>query len=102
MLDALGRRDSQLSAPHTDPTMAAPRILVKNADLDRSLRVLRSGDTEAVWPLLGLIGLAFTVIGAVDIALAWYPSALGSAEWEFGTIGATLNGLPLPALGLFL
>ena len=82
--------------------MAAPRILVKNADIERPLRVLRGGDTEAVWPLLGLIGLAFAAIGAVDIVLAWFPSALGSAEWEFGTIGATLNGLPLPALGLFL
>ena len=59
-------------------------------------------DPERAWAALGWIGLAFVIIGMVDLVLAWYPPALGSPEWEFGTIGATLNGLPLPALGLTL
>ena len=57
---------------------------------------------DRAWDALGWIGMAFIVIGMVDLVLAWYPPALGSPEWEFGTIGASLNGLPLPALGVAL
>jgi hypothetical protein len=62
----------------------------------------RSADTDHAWAALGWLGLVFVIVGMVDLMLAWYPLALGSAEWEFGTIGATLNGFPLPALGLAL
>ncbi|MGH7665039.1 MAG: hypothetical protein ACRENI_12200 [Gemmatimonadaceae bacterium] len=57
---------------------------------------------EMVWSLLAATGLAFAVIGGLDIALAWYPFGFGSPEWEFGTVTATLNGLPLPAIGIVL
>jgi cellobiose-specific phosphotransferase system component IIC len=76
--------------------------MVANSEPDRSIKAIRRADADAVWPLLGSIGLAFALVGVVDITLAWFPSAFGSAAWEFGTIGATLNGLPLPALGLML
>ena len=59
-------------------------------------------DPDQAWSLLGYIGIAFILVGALDVGLAWFPFVLGSAEWEFGTIGATLNGLPLPGLGLML
>lgn len=59
-------------------------------------------DPDYAWSALGWVGLVFIMVGMVDLVLAWYPPALGSPEWEFGTIGATLNGLPLPALGLTL
>jgi hypothetical protein len=59
-------------------------------------------DPDHAWSALGWVGLAFVIVGMVDLVLAWYPHALGSPEWEFGTIGASLNGLPLPALGLCL
>jgi hypothetical protein len=55
-----------------------------------------------VGPLLKWIGVAFAIIGAVDLALAWYPANLGNAEWEFGAITATMNGFAFPLLGLFL
>jgi cellobiose-specific phosphotransferase system component IIC len=77
-------------------------MMITNTDSDRTPRPIRSAGSDDVWPLLGLIGLAFAIIGSVDLTLAWFPSAFGSAEWEFGTIGASLNGLPLPALGLML
>jgi hypothetical protein len=48
------------------------------------------------------MGLALSLIGGADIALAWYPFNLGNSEWEFGTVTATLDGLPLLALGLAL
>ena len=52
--------------------------------------------------IAGALGLAFAVIGFGDLALAWFPAAFGSAEWEFGTATATLNGLPVPTMGLAL
>lgn len=54
------------------------------------------------WRLLGWIGAAFVVMGGTDVALAWYPSAFGRPEWEFGAITASLNGLALPLLGIFV
>jgi len=36
------------------------------------------------------------------LALLWYPLQFGSADWEFGTISAYLNGMPLGTLGLAL
>ena len=54
-------------------------------------------------PLIaGALGLAFAVIGLGDLALAWFPAAFGSPEWEFGTATTTLNGMPVPAMGLVL
>ena len=38
----------------------------------------------------------------MDLTLAWLPSNLGNAEWEFGAITATMNGFAFPLLGLFL
>jgi hypothetical protein len=37
-----------------------------------------------------------------DILLAWVPPQFGNPEWEFGTISATLNNMPVPAMGLAL
>ena len=83
--------------------MAAPRMVISGQVSERSLRsVPRRIDPDYAWTLLGYIGIAFVIIGSLDIGLAWFPFALGSAEWEFGTIGASLNGLPLPGLGLML
>jgi hypothetical protein len=38
----------------------------------------------------------------VDLALLRYPLQFGSVEWEFGTISAHLNGMPLGTMGLIL
>ena len=55
-----------------------------------------------IWRLLGWIGWVYIVVGGVDSLLTWLPLSLGQPEWEFGTITASLNGLPLPVLGLVL
>lgn len=55
---------------------------------------------EFGWRVLAGIGLVFFVVGGLDIALAWYPLGFGAPAWEFGTVSLSLNGLPLPALGL--
>ena len=39
-------------------------------------------------------------MGLGDIALAWYPTAFGNPQWEFGTIATTVAGLPLASIGL--
>lgn len=52
--------------------------------------------------LLGALGLAFLAVGLTDLVLAWLPPAFGEPEWEFGTVTATLNGLPIFVIGLAL
>jgi hypothetical protein len=56
----------------------------------------------AEWQLVAWLGAAFTAVGVMDIALAWFPTRFSSAEWEFGTTTLTLNALPVPTLGLAL
>jgi hypothetical protein len=102
MLDASAALDRTAPLTRRGLRMAAPRMTLSNTDVERTIKPIRHVPTEAVWPLLGVVGLLFVVIGAADLVLAWVPSAFGSAEWEFGTIGSTLNGLPLPSLGLML
>jgi hypothetical protein len=79
----------------------AQKIMVAGLTPDRPHRIVRS-TPELGWELLGWVGMAFALIGALDLALAWLPPAFGNAQWEFGTVSVSLNGLPLPALGLML
>ncbi len=52
--------------------------------------------------LLAVFGVAFAVVGLVDLVLLWIPTRLDSVAWEFATVGRTLEGLPMPLLGLAL
>jgi hypothetical protein len=63
-----------------------------------------SGDREVSsgWLAVGVVGLALFVAGVTDLLLAWLPPRFGSPEWEFGTISATLNNMPVPTMGLAL
>ncbi len=54
------------------------------------------------WRILGWLGLAYLVMSLIDLALGWYPVGFGSPEWEFGTISATMAGLAIPTLSLYL
>jgi hypothetical protein len=54
------------------------------------------------WTLLGWFGLVATLVGAFDIALAWYPWQAGNPAWEFGIINLTVWSLPFPTTGLML
>ena len=86
--------------------MAAPQILMSGRKSTQGLRGAPLASTSeggrASWTLLGLAGVAFFVVGVLDLTLAWVPSAFDSAAWEFATITASMNGLPLPAMGLIL
>ena len=80
--------------------MTAPRVLVRE-DANR----VRGGSEPAPelgWYLLGGLGLAFAVVGGLDILLAWFPTNFGNSEWKFGTVTTTLASFPLFSMGLIL
>ncbi|MFQ5678389.1 MAG: hypothetical protein ACE5HP_02930 [Gemmatimonadota bacterium] len=52
--------------------------------------------------VLAILGSAFLLVGMVDLALLWFPAHFESVSWEFATVGRTLDGLPMSALGLGL
>lgn len=61
----------------------------------------RSAPSPSVgWELMGWVGLAFFVIGALDLAMGWIPLRFGNPEWEFGTVSRTFDNLPITVLGL--
>lgn len=74
----------------TDPQ----RILVRES--------LRNGLGKPRGALLSVLGGAFLLVGLVDLVLLWIPMRLDSVAWEFATIGRTLDGFPMSALGLGL
>lgn len=78
--------------------MNEPKVLVREQGARRSPPLAPAA--EFGWDMLGWIGVVFLLVGGLDIALAWFPSQFGSPEWEFGTVSATLDALPLPTMGL--
>jgi len=55
---------------------------------------------EVGWTLLRILGLMFVVAGGIDLALLWYPSRMGTPEFEFATITQFVAGLPVVTMGL--
>ena len=78
--------------------MSTPKVLVQEAPAKPRL----SPAPDFGWDLLGWIGLVFAAVGGVDLLLTWYPMNFGNPEWEFGTVSAALDGLPVLTLGLGL
>jgi hypothetical protein len=60
------------------------------------------GSPEVVWAILRLAGFALAVVGLFDLGLTWIPLRFGVREWEFGTVTASLNALPVVTMGLAL
>lgn len=48
------------------------------------------------------LGITLTLIGLTDLGMLYFPPHWASLDWEFGTIGATIEGLPLLTVGLGL
>lgn len=65
-------------------------------------RMPRAADPDDYSRLFLVAGAAFMVIGWTDISLLWYPLQLRSIDWEFATVTASINAMPLPTLGLVL
>ena len=81
-----------------DSSSSSGRYVVVRGDTRRKREVGHSATSG----MLAVLGLAFAVVGLVDIVLLWIPLRFGSVAWEAATVGSTLDGLPMPALGLGL
>lgn len=68
----------------------------------RSQRAPIDSEPVQLWVVLAGVGLAITFVGWADLALLWYPLHLGNPAWEFGTISAHFDGMPLATVGLAL
>ena len=77
--------------------MSRSKLLVPDAKV--APKEARSGSATTIWVWMGVL---FLVVGGADFLLTWIPADFGNAEWEFGTVTASLNGLPVPVLGLTL
>ena len=73
-------------------------------DLQRGNRAFKSsiavGALATAFRYLGWLGLVLAFVGAVDVALRWYPTAFHSVEWEFATTSLTIASLPLLSIGV--
>lgn len=78
--------------------MTAPKIILGEDDKPFKRPLPLAPDLG--WFLLGVVGAGFAVIGVVDLFLVWYPPDFGNAEFEFGSVTACLNNMPIVALGL--
>ena len=78
--------------------MTDPMIVASRRKQVRSAPV--SGEASRSWRVLGWIGLVFLVVGGTDFAMVWIPARFGVAEWEFGAVSQSFNGLPILLLGL--
>jgi hypothetical protein len=79
-----------------------PQQSGRTGTVERPVTVHSATSQLTAWRILGWLGLAFLIMSFLDLALGWYPVRFGSPEWEFGTISATISGLAIPTLGLYL
>ena len=79
--------------------MSGPKVLVQQPGAPKA-RLDQAPDFG--WTLFGWLGLVFTAVGGVDLLLTWYPLHFGNPEWEFGTVSASLDGLPVFSMGLVM
>jgi hypothetical protein len=83
--------------------MEGPSIIVKEPGSSRRAgtkkRVLVQ-DFELGWRLLLVLGWLFTIVGLLNTLLLWVPLRFGSAEYEFASVAASLDGLPVTMMGL--
>ncbi|MFQ5688816.1 MAG: hypothetical protein ACE5HQ_00905 [Gemmatimonadota bacterium] len=66
---------------------------------ERSSRRRPSDDQALLSSVLAWLGAAFLIVGLTDLLLLWIPVHFESVAWEFATVGRSLDGLPMVALG---
>jgi len=47
------------------------------------------------------VAVVLLLVSLLDLGVLWWPVRLGDMNWEFGTVSATVDALPLPTLALF-
>ncbi len=75
----------------------AERVIMSG---DAASSVAAAQDPDGAYRLLFVLGLGMAVVGFADVALLYYPARWASIDWEFGTVIATFDGLPLGTMGL--
>ena len=78
--------------------MSEPKIVASAQGKKKAKPV----DAAQVWAAVGWTCLAFLTVGWADWVLTWYPPSFGNREWEFGTVVATLNNIPILVLSTAL
>ncbi len=81
--------------------MNDPKIVAAARETRDARKVRSVGSTQA-WAVLGWAAFAFLLVGGSDFVLAWVPPMFGNQQWEFGTVTATFNGLPIVVLSIAL
>jgi len=76
------------------------RVLVQPSVKAAGQRVVEPWSGAAKYRVAGWVGAVLALAALTDYALAFYPLGFGSPEWEMGTIGAVVQGLPLFSIGL--
>jgi hypothetical protein len=79
----------------------AERVLVRPPEGERQ-KLEREPNPERGWWVVAVAGLVLGAIGWLDVLLLWIPPHFGRGEWEFGTVSATFDALPLATVGLAL
>lgn len=80
--------------------MDQPKPLIREKSGSKATSIVV--DPALSWAILGWLGIIFLVVGGSDFALTWYPPSFGNHEWEFGTVTASFNGLPIVVMGTAL
>lgn len=77
-----------------------PRIVVPPESGER--RPVPRADPEPALGAMGLVAVALAIAALIDFGALWWPVRLGNLDWEFATIAATADSLPLLSLTLGL
>jgi len=59
-------------------------------------------DFRLGWSLVWVMGWLFAVVGLLNTVLIWIPLRFSSPEYEFTSVAASLDGLPLALMGMTL
>jgi uncharacterized protein (DUF486 family) len=82
--------------------MGGPSIIITEPQGGSKRPVEPVQDFKLGWSLLWVMGWLFTVVGLLNTALIWVPLHFGSPEYEFTSVAASLDGLPLALMGMTL
>lgn len=87
---------SSLVTPSSKP--AEPQILVGQS---KSAQSIYLDDRDLHMPALWF-GITLAIVTVANFGLLWWNPSFGNAEWEFATIGQTIDRIPLLVVSLCL
>lgn len=78
------------------------REILVGGEQEEQRRAPIPSEPAFAWTVVAITGLAIAIVGWTDLVLLWYPLHFGNTQWEFGTISAHLDGMPLGTIGFAL